>query len=187
MEENPEDNGNRPVTIRSPEEVMDTFLKVYYNEEDINDKDIKFSKEIERAINDEHIGTSTRTKDEISPASDDIGVNKSYVKEEKGKQCETCNITVENENELKIHRKLVHGPIPDRDRPPGKSAIIKSSASKKSALEKQIYKVSNEINVCLEMHKITPAVGNCWYEACSSLMKLNRMRDMSSKELRKKW
>ena len=91
MEENPENNGNRPinpqpVTIRSPEEAMDAFLKVYYNEVDINDKDIEFCKEIERAINGENIGTSTKIKDEISPASDDIGVNKSYVKEEKGKK-----------------------------------------------------------------------------------------------------
>ena len=55
----------------------------------------------------------------------------------------------------------------------------------KSPLEKQINEVARKIDMHLEMHEITPAVGNCWYEACSSLMKLNKMRNISAKELRK--
>ena len=34
------------------------------------------------------------------------------------------------------------------------------------------------------MYGITPAVGNCWYEACSSLSELNNMPKLSAKELR---
>ena len=120
----------------------------------------------------------------------DQSVDKTYflikAKQKKSKQCEICNITVENENELKIHRKSVHSPIPDGSRSPGKNENVhrqsvlelskvkenrneKSSAlteinekvSTVSALEKHINKVSKEINVHLEMHEITPAVGNC--------------------------
>merc|ERR1712030_48130 len=34
-------------------------------------------------------------------------------------------------------------------------------------------------------HETTPAVGNCWNEACASLMRLNKMKDISAKQLRK--
>ena len=65
MEENPENNGNR--TIRSTEEVMDVFLKVYNNEVDINNKDIDLYEKLKRVYSGEN-----------------VGVNRSYVKEEKG-------------------------------------------------------------------------------------------------------
>ena len=60
------------------------------------------------------------------------------------------------------------------------SALVPSenketSTIMKSTLEKHINEVAKKIDVHLEMHEITPAVGNCWYEACSSLMKLNKM------------
>ena len=173
MEENPENNGNRPinpqpVTIRSTEDMMEAYLKVYNNEVDINDKDIEFYKEIERAINGENIGTNARIKDEISPAADDIGVNKSYVKEEKGKQCGTCNITVENEKELKIHEKFIHGPIPNRDKSSRNKDVKENKNERvsatlndeidervspvtKSDLEKHINEISKKINIPLEM------------------------------------
>ena len=57
--------------------------------------------------------------------------------------------------------------------------------STKSALEKHIEDVSKQIEIPLEKHKTTPGVGNCWYEACASLMKLNNMRNISAKQLRK--
>ena len=62
---------------------------------------------------------------------------------------------------------------------------IDEKVSTKSALEEHIDTVSKKINVNLEMHGNTPAVGNCWYEACASLMKYNKMRDISAKQLRK--
>ena len=55
----------------------------------------------------------------------------------------------------------------------------------KSDLEKQIEKVSDMIEIPLKKHETTPGVGNCWYEACASLMKLNNMRKISAKQLRK--
>jgi hypothetical protein len=57
--------------------------------------------------------------------------------------------------------------------------------STKSALEKHIEDVSKQIEIPLEKHETTPGVGNCWYEACASLMKLNNMRNISAKQLRK--
>jgi len=55
----------------------------------------------------------------------------------------------------------------------------------KSALERHIGEVSQKIEITLETHETTPAVGNCWYEACASLMRLNKMKDISAKQLRK--
>ena len=55
----------------------------------------------------------------------------------------------------------------------------------KSDLEKHIEEVSDIVGVPLKKHETTPGVGNCWYEACASLMKLNNMRTMSAKQLRK--
>ena len=55
----------------------------------------------------------------------------------------------------------------------------------KSDLQKHIEEVSDMIEVPLEKHETTPGVGNCWYEACASLMKLNNIRTMSAKQLRK--
>ena len=155
-------------------------------------------------------------KDSKNHNKNDPSVDKIYfLLKAKQKQCETCNITVENENELKIHRKSVHGPIPDGGRSPGKNETfhrqsvlelsknkeikenrnekfsapqnveINEKVSTKSALEEHIDTVSKQNNVHLEMHEITPAVGNCWYEACASLMKYNKMRDISPKQLRK--
>ena len=40
--------------------------------------------------------------------------NKTYVKEEKGKQFEICMKEVENEKKLKNHKKLVHDPTSDK-------------------------------------------------------------------------
>ena len=55
----------------------------------------------------------------------------------------------------------------------------------KSALEKHIDDVSKQVEIPLEKHETTPGVGNCWYEACASLMKLNNMRNITAKQLRK--
>ena len=55
----------------------------------------------------------------------------------------------------------------------------------KSDLEKHIEEVSDIVEVPLKKHETTPGVGNCWYEACASLMKLNNMGTMSAKQLRK--
>ena len=52
-------------------------------------------------------------------------------------------------------------------------------------LEKHIEEVSEKVGVPLEKHETTPGVGNCWYEACASLMKLNGMGTMTAKQLRK--
>ena len=52
-------------------------------------------------------------------------------------------------------------------------------------LEKHIKEVSEKVGVPLKKHETTPGVGNCWYEACASLMKLNNMGTMSAKQLRK--
>ena len=55
----------------------------------------------------------------------------------------------------------------------------------KSGLEKHIDEVSKQIEIPLKKHETTPGMGNCWYEACASLLKLNNMRDISAKQLRK--
>ena len=55
----------------------------------------------------------------------------------------------------------------------------------KGNLEKHIDEVSNKIEIPLIKHETTPGVGNCWYEACASLLKLNKMREISAKQLRK--
>ena len=55
----------------------------------------------------------------------------------------------------------------------------------KDNLEKHIDEVSNKIEIPLIKHETTPGVGNCWYEACASLLKLNNMRKISAKQLRK--
>ena len=55
----------------------------------------------------------------------------------------------------------------------------------KSGLEKHIDEVSKKIEIPLEKYETTPGVGNCWYEACASLLKLNNMRNISAKQLRK--
>ena len=55
----------------------------------------------------------------------------------------------------------------------------------KNDLEKHIEEVSEKVGVPLKKHETTPGVGNCWYEACASLMKLNNMGTMSAKQLRK--
>ena len=66
----------------------------------------------------------------------DQSVDKTYfLIKAKQKQCETCNITVENENELKIHRKSVHGPIPDESRSPGKNMEKIGGSSRWKRLE----------------------------------------------------
>ena len=56
---------------------------------------------------------------------------------------------------------------------------------KKSGLEKQIDEISKKVGIPLKKHETTPGVGNCWYEACASLLKLNNMKDISAKQLRK--
>ena len=72
-----------------------------------------------------------------------------------------------------------------------KKDIIKNKQNRtmveptKSALEKHIDDVSKQIEIPLEKYETTPGVGNCWYEACASLMKLNNMRSISAKQLRK--
>ena len=53
------------------------------------------------------------------------------------------------------------------------------------SLEEHIEEVSEKIGVTLVKHETTPGVGNCWYEACVCLMKLNNMRTMTAKQLRK--
>ena len=56
----------------------------------------------------------------------------------------------------------------------------------KSDLENFIEEVADKIEVPLEKtYETTPGVGNCWYEACASLLKLNNMRNISAKQLRK--
>ena len=52
-------------------------------------------------------------------------------------------------------------------------------------LEEHIEEVSEKIGVPLVKHETTPGVGNCWYEACVCLMRLNNMRTMTAKQLRK--
>ena len=55
----------------------------------------------------------------------------------------------------------------------------------KSNLEKEIEKVSKQLGIPpLEKYGTTPGVGNCWYEACTSLMKLYNLREISAKQLR---
>ena len=69
------------------------------------------------------------------------------------------------------------------------SDFISGSSSKmetiKNDLEKHIEEVSEKVGIPLKKHETTPGVGNCWYEACASLMKLNNMGTMSAKQLRK--
>ena len=56
----------------------------------------------------------------------------------------------------------------------------------KSDLKKHIEEVSDMIEVPLKKHETTPGVGNCWYEACASLMKLNKAaQKRSSRQHRK--
>ena len=50
----------------------------------------------------------------------------------------------------------------------------------KDGLEKHIDEVSKKIEIPLIKHKTTPGVGNCWYEACASLLRLNNMRNISA-------
>ena len=52
-------------------------------------------------------------------------------------------------------------------------------------LEEHIEEVSEKIGVPLKKHETTPGVGNCWYEACVCLMRLNNMGTMTAKQLRK--
>ena len=69
-----------------------------------------------------------------------------------------------------------------------KSSQVDNKSSenmKNSSLKSHIDEVSGAIEIPLEMHGVTPAVGNCWYKACASLMQLNKMKSMSAKELRK--
>ena len=55
----------------------------------------------------------------------------------------------------------------------------------KSNLEKEIEKVSKQLGIPpLEKYGTTPGVGNCWYEACTSLMKLYNIREISAQQLR---
>ena len=57
----------------------------------------------------------------------------------------------------------------------------------KSNLEEEIEKVSKQLGIPpLEKYGTTPGVGNCWYEACTSLMKLYNLREISAKQLREK-
>ena len=60
-----------------------------------------------------------------------------------------------------------------------------SDVMKSSPLKNHIDEVSKIIEIPLEMHGVTKAMGNCWYEACASLMKLNKMEILSAKDLRK--
>ena len=47
----------------------------------------------------------------------------------------------------------------------------------KSNLEEEIEKVSKQLGIPqLEKYGTTPGVGNCWYEACTSLMSLYNFR-----------
>ena len=56
----------------------------------------------------------------------------------------------------------------------------------KSDLEKYIEEVADIIEVPLEKtYETTPGVGNCWYEACANLLKINNIRTVSAKQLRK--
>ena len=52
-------------------------------------------------------------------------------------------------------------------------------------LEEHIEEASEKIGVNLVKHETTPGGGNCWYEACVCLMKLNNMRTMTAKQLRR--
>ena len=69
------------------------------------------------------------------------------------------------------------------------SNFISGNSSKmetvKNDLERHIEEVSEKVGVTLKKHETTPGVGNCWYEACASLMRLNNMGIMSAKQLRK--
>jgi len=59
-------------------------------------------------------------------------------------------------------------------------------AQKKSDIEKEIEKVCRKVGIpLLEKYGTTPGIGNCWYEAISSLMQLYNMRKISAKQLRK--
>ena len=92
------------------------------------------------------------------------------------KKCELCTKEVKSEQELKNHKKFIHNLSSEN------KVNKKILPSTKSALEKHISEVSQKIEIPLETHEATPAVGNCWYEACASLMRLNKMRDISAKK-----
>ena len=52
-------------------------------------------------------------------------------------------------------------------------------------LEKYIGEVSRRIGVHLEKTvETTPGIGNCWYESCALLSRINKVRDISAKQLR---
>ena len=56
----------------------------------------------------------------------------------------------------------------------------------KSDLEKYIEEVADKIEVPLEKtYETTPGGGNCWYEACANLLRINNIRTISAKQLRK--
>ena len=80
--------------------------------------------------------------------------------------------------------------ISDKELAPDKRTISQKQGTRmetpiKNALEQHIDEVSQKIEITLEKHETTPGVGNCWYEACASLMRLNNMRNISAKQLRK--
>ena len=59
-------------------------------------------------------------------------------------------------------------------------------AQKKTDLEKEIEAVCKKLGIpLLEKYETTPGIGNCWYEAISSLMRLYNMKKISAKQLRK--
>ena len=61
-----------------------------------------------------------------------------------------------------------------------------SDAMKSSPLKNHIDEVSRAVEIPLEMHGVTKALGNCWYEAVASQMRLNNLELISAKDLRKK-
>ena len=108
-------------------------------------------------------------------------------------QCKPCDITFKNKKMLEMHKKSIHGPTPNRDKSSSKNERVSTTVNDervspvtKSDLKKHINEISEKINIPLEMHEVTPAIGNCWYEVCASLMKLNKMRDISAKILEKR-
>ena len=66
-----------------------------------------------------------------------------------------------------------------------KKTTNKKMAQNKSDLEKEIEKVCKKLGMpLLEKYETTPGIGNCWYEAISSLMRLYNIRNISAKQLR---
>ena len=56
----------------------------------------------------------------------------------------------------------------------------------KSDLEKYIEEIATKNEVPLKKtFETTPGVGNCWYEACATLLKINNIKTISAKQLRK--